>query len=206
MKQYNLASTRISCSLCQHKTFKNERGLRIHWQRTHQSKNTQNFASTNSRIFCVLCPRKSYKNQKGLNHHEAIVHSHYNTPQAELISQPSEAISEFRSILVYIIQTKLKTSAKEAGQQIITIPYLESQFVGVFNSFINRYSPSRRWYNCIFSGIGAYECLSQIFGDEKWGVREYKNKQQTWVILNRSEECLEHYNKRESLSQPKLEI
>ncbi|CAG8737567.1 5641_t:CDS:1, partial [Dentiscutata heterogama] len=45
-------------------------------------------------------------------------HSHYNTPQVGLISQPPEAIIEFKCLLVYMIQTKLKTSVQEAGRQL----------------------------------------------------------------------------------------
>ncbi|CAG8833385.1 36547_t:CDS:1, partial [Racocetra persica] len=32
-------------------------------------------------------------------------------------------------------------------------------------------------------GVEAYETLSQIFKDSNWGVSEYKNQQQTWVVL-----------------------
>ncbi|CAG8756602.1 16957_t:CDS:2, partial [Gigaspora rosea] len=74
------------------------------------------------------------------------------------------AIIEFKCLLVHMIQTKLKTSVREAGRQLVTIPCLESQFIGVFNGYMNRYSPL--WM---------------------WGVREYENNQQTWVILNGSE-------------------
>ncbi|RIB16970.1 hypothetical protein C2G38_2038121 [Gigaspora rosea] len=87
-----------------------------------------------------------------------------------------------------MIQTKLKISTREVGRQVIMIPCLESQFVGVFNRYISRYSPSHGWYWCIFTGVGAYESLGQIFGDEKWGVREYENGQQTWVVLNGPED------------------
>ncbi|CAG8799055.1 13085_t:CDS:1, partial [Racocetra persica] len=78
-------------------------------------------------------------------------------------------IIEFKNILVHMIQTKLKTSTQQVGRQVIMIPCLESQFVSVFNKYINRYSPSRSWYQCIFTGIGAYKCLEQILNDEKWG-------------------------------------
>ncbi|CAG8515012.1 11357_t:CDS:2, partial [Dentiscutata heterogama] len=121
--QYNSALTCVSCSLCQHKIFKNDRGLRLYWQRVHQNKNSNysNQTHTNTSIcscvFCVLCPKKSYKNQKGLSRYETIVHSHYNTPRAGLIPQPLEVIIEFKNILIYMIQIKLKTSAKEARQQ-----------------------------------------------------------------------------------------
>ncbi|CAG8757740.1 10984_t:CDS:1, partial [Dentiscutata heterogama] len=57
--------------------------------------------------------------------------------------------------------------------------------------------------------VNAYESLGQIFDDEKWGVREYENKQQTWVILNMSEdkevEC-SRTNKKTSSNRSKLEI
>ncbi|CAG8844069.1 28672_t:CDS:1, partial [Racocetra persica] len=46
-----------------------------------------------------------------------------------LILQPLEAIIEFKSTLIYMIQTKLKTNTKNAEQQVITIPCLESQFI-----------------------------------------------------------------------------
>ncbi|KAF0559372.1 hypothetical protein F8M41_006126 [Gigaspora margarita] len=182
--------TQILCSLCQHKTFKNNRGLQLHWQRTHQVKDNNSIqipTSDSTRVFCKLCPKKSYNTQKGLNRHETIAHSHYNTPQVGLIPQPPEAIIEFKCLLVHMIQTKLKTSVWEVGRQLVTIPCLESQFIGVFNGYINQYSPSCGWYRCIFTGTNAYEKLGQIFGDEKWGVQEYENNQQTWVILNGSE-------------------
>ncbi|CAG8715994.1 5488_t:CDS:1, partial [Gigaspora rosea] len=177
----------IVCSLCKCKTFKNNKGLQLHWQRIHQSKNNNSIqisTSTYSHVFCKLCPKKSYKNKQGLSRHETVVHSHYNIPRAGLTPQPPEAINEFKDTLVHMIQTKLKISTREVGRQVIMIPCLESQFVGVFNGYIGRYSPSRGWYWCIFTGVGAYESLGQIFGDEKWGVREYENGQQTWVVLN----------------------
>ncbi|CAG8696712.1 44184_t:CDS:2 [Gigaspora margarita] len=167
--------TQILCSLYQHKTFKNNRSLQLHWQRTHQVKDNNSIqipTSDSTCVFCKLCPKKSYNTQKGLNRHKTIAHSHYNTPQVGLIPQPPEAIIEFKCLLVHMIQTKLKT---------------KSQFIGVFNGYINRYSPSYGWYRCIFMGTNAYEKLGQIFRDEKWGVREYENNQQTWVILNGSE-------------------
>ncbi|CAG8828058.1 898_t:CDS:2, partial [Racocetra persica] len=117
----------------------------------HQTKNhSQISSSVHSRIFCKLCPKKSYKSQAGLSRHETIVHSHYNIPQTRLIPQLPEAIIEFKNILVHMIQTKLKPAHNNRG-----------------------------WYQCIFTGIGAYECLEQILNDEKW-VREYENKQQIW--------------------------
>ncbi|CAG8822755.1 25592_t:CDS:1, partial [Racocetra persica] len=42
---------------------------------------------------------RSYKNQHGLNQHEAIVYSNYNIPQANIILQSPEAISEFKKTL-----------------------------------------------------------------------------------------------------------
>ncbi|CAG8730360.1 2689_t:CDS:1, partial [Racocetra persica] len=48
----------------------------------------------------------------------------------------------------------------------------------------------------------AYDKLSNVFEDSKWGVREYKNHQQTWVILV-SQDSNHVYS---SFIQPKMEI
>ncbi|CAG8671573.1 18920_t:CDS:1 [Gigaspora margarita] len=168
--------TQILCSLCQYKTFKNNRGLQLYWQRTQVKDNNfiQIPTSDSTHVFCKLCPKKSYNIQKGLNRHETIAHSHYNTPQVGLILQPPEAIIEFKCLLVHMIQTKLKTSVWKVERQLVTIPYLESQFISVFNGYINRYSPSCGWYRCIFTGTNAYKKLEQIFRNEKWGFENIK--------------------------------
>ncbi|CAG8739669.1 6412_t:CDS:2, partial [Cetraspora pellucida] len=118
---------------------------------THQVKDNNSIqipTSDSTRVFCKPCPKKSYNTQKGLNRHETIAHSHYNTPQVGLILQPPEAIIEFKCLLVHMIQTKLKTSVREAGQQLVTIPCLEK--------------------------TNAYEKLGQIFRDEKWRFENMK--------------------------------
>ncbi|RIB28533.1 hypothetical protein C2G38_2028440 [Gigaspora rosea] len=125
---------------------------------------------------------KNYKNLQGLSRHETLIHSNYNIPRVGLIPQPFEAISEFKKTLVFLIQNKLKNGYQERKQHV-NAPCLESLFVGTFHGNIKRYSPSREYYYCIFSGVEAYETLSQIFKDPKWSVREYKNQQQTWVVL-----------------------
>ncbi|CAG8636960.1 6219_t:CDS:2 [Cetraspora pellucida] len=91
--------------------------LQLHWQITHQIKDNNSIQipiSNSTYIFCKLCSKKSYNTQKGLNRHETIAHSYYNIPQVGLIPQPPEAIIEFKSLLVHMIQTKLKTSVWEA--------------------------------------------------------------------------------------------
>ncbi|CAG8797121.1 7412_t:CDS:2, partial [Dentiscutata erythropus] len=69
--------------------------------------------------------------------------------------QPPEATSEFKKTLVFLIQDKLKNGCQQRNQHV-NAPCLES------------------------FGVGAYETLGQIFKDSNWGVREYKNQQQTW--------------------------
>ncbi|CAG8627217.1 1820_t:CDS:2, partial [Dentiscutata heterogama] len=109
-----------------------------------------------SRIYCALCPGKSYKNLQGLSQHESLIYSNYNISWAGLMPQPPEAISEFKKTLVFLIQDKLKK--------------------GVATKSICK---------CIMLGnvVGVYETLDQIFKDSNWDVHEYKNQQQTCVIL-----------------------
>ncbi|CAG8817718.1 8979_t:CDS:2, partial [Gigaspora rosea] len=65
-----------------------------------------------------------------------------------------EAISEFKRTLVFLIQDKLKNGFQTQRQHIVNVPCLERE--------------------------EAYDKLSNVFEDSKWGVREYKNHQQTW--------------------------
>ncbi|CAG8671825.1 2193_t:CDS:2 [Cetraspora pellucida] len=130
----------VLCPLCSNKRFKNLKGLYLHQNKIYKQKNhISPLFTDSSSIYCVLCPGKSYKNQQGLKRHEALIHSNYNIPRRDLIPQPPEAISEFKKAM--------------------------SLFVGVFNDNIKRYSPSCEHYYCIFSGVGAYKILGQIFGD-----------------------------------------
>ncbi|CAG8542401.1 1181_t:CDS:1, partial [Racocetra persica] len=180
----NQIVSNFSCPLCSSKTFKNLKGLHLHQNRVHKQ-NNNNFSllfTDSSRIYCPLCPGKSYKNLQGLGRHESLIHSNYNIPRVGLIPQPLEAISEFKKTLVFLIQDKLKNGCQQRKQHV-NVPCLESLFVGIFYGNIKRYSPSRGFYYCIFSGVGAYEILGQIFNDSNWGVRKYKNQQQSWVIL-----------------------
>ncbi|CAG8564842.1 5693_t:CDS:1 [Cetraspora pellucida] len=179
----NQISSNVPCPLCSNKTFKNLKGLHLHQSRIHKQNNNHILLYTKSlHIYCVLCPGKSYKNLQGLSRHEALIHPNYNIPRAGLIPQPLEAISEFKKTLVFLIQDELKNGCQQRKQHV-NAPCLESLFVGIFHGNIKRYSPSRECYYCIFNGVGAYETLSQIFKDPNWGVREFKNQQQTWVIL-----------------------
>ncbi|CAG8785203.1 3266_t:CDS:2, partial [Dentiscutata erythropus] len=73
-----------------------------------------------------------------------------------LISQLLEAISKFKNISIFNSrQIKKWASAVKATCK----------------------------YTMLGNGVGAYEVLGQIFNNSNWGVREYKNQQQTWVVL-----------------------
>ncbi|CAG8591229.1 20001_t:CDS:2, partial [Dentiscutata erythropus] len=97
---------------------------------------------------------KSYKNLQGLGQHESLIHSNYNIPWVGLIPQLLEAISKFKKTWVFLIQDKLKNGHQQQKQHV-NVPCLER----------------------------AYELLGQIFNNSNWGVCEYKNQQQTWVVL-----------------------
>ncbi|CAG8722187.1 7282_t:CDS:1, partial [Dentiscutata erythropus] len=94
-----------------------------------------------------------------------------------------EAINEFKKTIVYLIQCQLSNHSSLVGSRCITIPCLESQFVGVFGKYIARYALTQQTYECVFTGEYAYETLQSIFGDNNWGIRHYTGNQQTAVIL-----------------------
>ncbi|CAG8464449.1 9326_t:CDS:1 [Scutellospora calospora] len=174
----------FTCTLCEHKTFKNERGLNCHTMRIHFPKNVPSIsAATNIRVFCMLCPCKSFKNKRGLIRHERVVHSSYNIPRAGVVTLPQEAIDEFKQTLVYMIQRQLSNNSSSAGSQCITIPCMESQFIGVFGKHITRHAFTRQTYECVFTGRNAYDTLCHILGDKNWRIRHYIKGQQTAVIL-----------------------
>ncbi|RIB30496.1 hypothetical protein C2G38_2152430 [Gigaspora rosea] len=95
----------------------------------------------------------------------------------------TKAINEFKKTIVYLIQRQLSNHSSSVGSRCITIPCLESQFVGVFGNYIARYAPTQQTYECVFTGEYAYETLRSIFGDNNWGIRHYTGNQQTAVIL-----------------------
>ncbi|KAF0436961.1 hypothetical protein F8M41_004554 [Gigaspora margarita] len=178
----------FSCILCSKKTFNSKRGFNIHNTRIHKLQNRISNSSGNNltlhtRVFCTLCTRKSFKNKRGLIRHERYTHSTYNIPRANLISLPEEAINEFKKTIVYLIQRQLSNHSSSVGSRCITIPCLESQFVGIFRNYIARYALTQQTYECVFTGEYAYETLRSIFGDNNWGIRHYTGNQQTAVIL-----------------------
>jgi len=176
----------VFCPLCPRKIFKSQRGLRSHQTRIHNLKKNTPLTSpktTDTRIACTLCPSKTYKNKRGLIYHEQRVHNTYNIPPADVATLPNNVIAEFKETLVYMIQRKLSNNCMAVGSQCITLPCIESLFVGVFGKHIRCYAPTRRTYKCIFTGENAYDTLQHIFDDGNWGIRHYKQGQQTAVIL-----------------------
>ena len=85
--------------------------------------------------------------------------------------------------MVYLIQTRLKINTSDVGSQCISITCTESEFVGVFCGFIDRYSPGGNQYSCIFQEPDAYETLGKILNRSNWDTREYRHKQETQVVL-----------------------
>ncbi|CAG8511910.1 24960_t:CDS:2 [Cetraspora pellucida] len=76
----------------------------------------------------------------------------YKIPHATLISLPEEAINEFKETIVYLIQRQLSNHSSLIRFRCITIPCLESQFIGVFGNYIAQYAPTQQTYECVFTG------------------------------------------------------
>ncbi|CAG8843905.1 2633_t:CDS:2, partial [Gigaspora margarita] len=181
-------NTTFSCILCFKKTFNSKHGFNIyntciHKLQNHISNSSGDNLTLYTRVFCTLCTRKSFKNKRGLIRHKRYSHNTYNIPRANLISLHKEAINEFKRTIVYLIQRQLSNHSSLVGSRCITIPCLESQFVGVFGNYITQYAPTQQIYECVFMGEYAYETLRSIFGDNNWGIHYYTGNQQTAVIL-----------------------
>ncbi|RHZ51709.1 hypothetical protein Glove_475g25 [Diversispora epigaea] len=129
---------------------------------------------------CAIC-KVSYKTKLGLTRHKNIVQK-YNV-QERLYTLPSEAISDFKAHLVYIIQSKLKGHFFQSGRQTISFPCLESLFFGVFKGYIHHYNYRSGNYKCLFQGPDAYTQVSNLFGNSNWGRKFFDNNQQTYIIL-----------------------
>ncbi|RIB01884.1 hypothetical protein C2G38_2050505 [Gigaspora rosea] len=186
----------FSCILCSKKTFKSKRGFNIYNTRIHELQDRD--ITTNTRVFCTIYTRKSFKNKQGLIRHERYTHGTYNIPRANLISLPEEAINEFKETIVYLIQRQLSNHSSLVGSRCITIPCLESQFIGVFGNYIARYAPTQQTYECVFTGEYAYETLQSIFGDSNWGIHHYTGNQKTAVILFIPTQTEDVYNNTEN--------
>ncbi|RHZ82629.1 hypothetical protein Glove_106g42 [Diversispora epigaea] len=129
---------------------------------------------------CAIC-KVSYKTKLGLTRHKNIIQK-YNV-QERLYTLPSEAISDFKAHLVYIIQSKLKGHFSQSGRQTISFPCLESLFFGVFKGYIHHYNYRSGNYKCLFQGPDTYTQVSNLFGNSNWGRKFFDNNQQTYIIL-----------------------
>ncbi|CAG8546357.1 5360_t:CDS:1, partial [Cetraspora pellucida] len=90
---------------------------------------------------CTLCQVKRFATIKGLYQHETYKHKDYKLPPSNLPYLLPDAIQQFRETLVFFIKRKLSLNFKKSGRQSIKISCSESQFIGVFGSWIHRYSP-----------------------------------------------------------------
>ncbi|CAG8777718.1 7679_t:CDS:1, partial [Racocetra persica] len=68
-------------------------------------------------------------------------------------------------------------------KQTIKIPCSESQFVGVFGPWIQRYSSCKRKYTCFFKGQNADATMGMILQDNEWSGQWYEFEQKTYIML-----------------------
>ncbi|RIB08587.1 hypothetical protein C2G38_2211289 [Gigaspora rosea] len=130
----------------------------------------------------------------------------YNIPPKHITPLPQEALDEFKNILIYTIQKQLKNHIKNVGLQSVKFTCLESLFVGVIGNYLTRYSPSRKWYQCIFKGENAIELVGQILERTNWSVRSYLYGQQTNVILFSSNSAINELKKNKKQKPIELRI
>ncbi|CAG8490499.1 9398_t:CDS:2 [Dentiscutata erythropus] len=60
---------------------------------------------------------------------------------------------------------------------------IQVQFVGIFGSWIQCYSPCKRKYTCIFKGESADTTMAMILQDTEWSGQWYKFDQKVYVML-----------------------
>ena len=132
---------------------------------------------------CTICNKKQYKTFQGLIRHENLAHASYNQPPADVISLPAQHIEQFKKLLVNEIHKRLPLHYTKSGKQLIKFPCTDSEFVAVFGKQLNRFSPAKRTYQCIFKGNEAEAMLGQLLGDEQWGTRYYEANQKSFIQL-----------------------
>ncbi|CAG8523120.1 3983_t:CDS:1, partial [Racocetra persica] len=149
--------------------------------------NANNESSKNQKVSalyqCILCKVKCFKSIRGLYQHETLVHYDYKTPPPNISNLPSNAIQQFRKTLIFFIKKRLLLNFKKTGRQTIKISCSESQFVSVFGPWIQRYSPCKRKYTCLFKGQSADTTIAMILQDTEWSERWYEFDQKAYVVL-----------------------
>ena len=123
---------------------------------------------------CTICNKKQYKTFRGLIRHENLAHASYNQPSADIISLPAQHIEQFKKLLVNEIHKRLPLHYTKSGKQLIKFPCTDSEFVAVFGKQLNRFSPAKRTYQCIFKGNEAEAMLGQLLGDEHGIMKQTK--------------------------------
>ncbi|CAG8848766.1 27051_t:CDS:2, partial [Racocetra persica] len=66
------------------------------------------------------------------------------------------------------------------GKQTIKIPCSESQFISIFGSWIQRYSPCKKRYTCIFKGQSADATIATILQDTEWNFQKAPEMKIEW--------------------------
>ena len=115
-----------------------------------------------------LCNKKQYEASQGLIRHENSVHASYNQPSADIIPLPMQHIEQFKKLLANEIHKQLPLHYTKSGKQPIKFPCTDSEFVAGFGKQLNRFSPAKRTYQCIFKGYEVEAILGKLFGDKQW--------------------------------------
>lgn len=128
-------------------------------------------------------PKYDIQEKKWKCHQVTFKHYNYNIPPTNLLVLSDIHIGEIKNTLVCLIQSCLKFHTKHTGQQTISAPLTESEFVSIFQNHIKRYSICQQKYTCIFNGYTAYDTLANIFNQKNWGRRIYEHGQRSEVVL-----------------------
>lgn len=153
---------------------------------------------------CPICKR-IFKSKRGLNQHEAIIRK-YNCFRVNFYKLPKKFLNEFKKILVLLIHRQLPRHFAKIGLKTVTVACTESQFFGIFNGHIHRYSNKTRVYKCIFEGSDGSNKLAQVFNDINWGTKYYYGNEVTSVVVNSDDVIVEENpldKKRKSVRQKK---
>jgi hypothetical protein len=152
--------------------------------------------STLIQHICTICNKKQYKTSRGLIRHENSIHASYNQPPIDIIPLPMQHIEQFKKLLVNEIHKRLPLHYTKSGKQLIKFPCTDSEFVAIFGKQLNRFSPAKRIYQCIFKGYAAEAMLGELLGDKQWGTRYYEANQKSFVqlYLQENEVCENNLN------------
>ncbi|CAG8503263.1 166_t:CDS:2 [Scutellospora calospora] len=128
------------------------------------------------RFYCTICTRskKGYKSYSGLQRHETSKHASYNLLPNHIQQIPKSELDHLKNAIIKELQKKLKNHYRAIGEQVFSIHCSENAFVGIFGSYITRYSPCGSFYFCNFRGENAVETIGLIFNNNQWYQHDYE--------------------------------